>query len=101
MVRTPRHKLEGSAYAIHLQDALPSDFDLHTPDTFAHMVDELKRAKPLLAPGRFEEKEKTSGVNYNPQSILYDPLLRQYLNPVKHTYWDWMHNLVASGGRAK
>ena len=98
VVRTPRYRLEGSVYVKHLQDALPSDFALHTPDTFAHMVDELKRAKPLLAPGQFAQKEINYGVNYEPQSILYDPLLSQWLNPVKHTYWDWMHNLVASGG---
>eukprot|EP00959_Pyramimonas_sp_CCMP1952_P252206 5269801-Pyramimonas_sp.AAC.1 len=62
------------------------------------MVGELKRAKPLLARGRFAEQERTCGVNYNPQPILHEPLLNQYLNPVKHTYWDWMHCLVASGG---
>ena len=98
VVRTPRYKLAGSVYAKNLQGALPRDFDLHTPETFAHMVDDLESSYPLLAPGRFKDKEKASGVGYHPQSILHDPLLKRHLNPVKHTYWDWMHCLVASGG---
>lgn len=38
------------------------------------------------------------GVTYDVRSVFWDPYLAKFCNPADHTYWDWMHILVASGG---
>ena len=50
---------------------------------------------------RLEELGTACGINYDPDSIIFDKSLRSVINPIDHTYWDWMHGLVASGGVAQ
>ncbi len=57
-----------------------------------------------LVSGRKEELNKMGqiyGLQYSASDILWHPTLKQVVCPVRQTYYDWMHVLIASGGLAQ
>ena len=104
IVKTKRlEQLDGQTYCKHISLAQPSEFDLHTPASFSEMVDILETAhrQEGWSNTRLEELGKACGINYDPDSIIFDKSLRSVINPIDSTYWDWMRGLVASGGVAQ
>lgn len=80
----------------------PSQFDVHTTESFFQMCDLLEAVfSENMTPkqkAEFERLEKAYGLRYDVDGLLWDKYLRQYYNPPQHAYHDPMHVLVASGG---
>jgi hypothetical protein len=47
---------------------------------------------------KYASLEKSLGLNFSPDGIVFDRSLWRIFGPVSSTIWDWMHCLVASGG---
>ena len=45
--------------------------------------------------------EKNMGINFDPDSLIYDKSLRPFIAPVSSTFIDWMHTVCGSGGTAQ
>ena len=78
-----------------------SRFDEHTANSIREMVDHLRRAAGHMSKQSFARLEQMYGLVYNPQGVLWCEELQEICNPALHTYWDWMHILMASGGVAQ
>ena len=57
-------------------------------------------AHGIVTNGEFELMEKSWGISFNPDSVVYDIELRSIYSVPEHSYHDPMHVLVASGGVA-
>ena len=45
--------------------------------------------------------EKRCGVKYEPLGVVFEVPLKQIYGGPENFYFDWMHNLIASGGAAQ
>ncbi len=88
-------------YLVHYTCVDAAQFDLHTPETFREMARQLQEAYTAMSQKRFEKLEQCYGLKYVPLGVLWCEELQDICDPVSHTYWDWMHILMASGGIAQ
>ena len=75
----------------------PSRFMLHTKETLFETVDHLARESARLTKGEMAALEKNCGFNHAPAGALLSPDVRQHLDPVRSTSFDWMHNYLVGG----
>ena len=75
----------------------PSRFMLHTKETLFETVDHLARESARLTKGEMATLEKNCGFNHAPAGALLSPDVRQHLDPVRSTSFDWMHNYLVGG----
>ena len=95
----PQENLHGHEWLLHYSCSDRARFARHTPQTFQAMRDSL-----ALAVGNKKELNRLGqvyGLQYTASGILWHPTLKDLVCPVKQTYYDWMHVLVASGGVAQ
>ena len=78
-------------------DAQRSMFDRATDDEVAQAADMLRDIAAAGPRSRLEKAEKASGINYEPNSLLYEESLRSIVKPVSGWIRDWMHMLCVSG----
>jgi len=71
-----------------------------TPETLNAMADMLATEERTLSDAQFERLQKMCGITYDPSALLWTSA-RYAAKLPSTTYWDWMHNLVASGGVAQ
>ena len=74
-----------------------TDLVYHTNESYWEMVDYLRAQKLLLGVGKFQELEQLLGLNYDPDSLLFEDSLRHIVKPVDHCLRDWMHTFVSNG----
>ena len=96
-------KVEGNEYIKHISVAKPAEFDKHTRDSFFAAADAIQTlaAEVLAVPGRkaaLGRLEQAHGMKYNAHGIAFDPYCRTIFSPPMHSYCDWMHSTVGSGG---
>ena len=96
-----RVDLPDRGYLVHYTCTDSSRFDLHTADSFRTMAQNLKLEAGNLSKKDFERLEQSYGLVFDPLGILWCEDLGGIVNPVSHTYWDWMHILMACGGIAQ
>jgi hypothetical protein len=82
----------------HFAHAVPSQFKVHTRDTFFKAVDEVSRQREVLNKTKFEKLQKENGVTWCPDGLVMDTYMRKHFCPPLNTYWDPMHCLLASSG---
>ena len=70
---------------------------LHTKETLFETVDHLARESARLTKGEMAALEKNCGFNHAPAGALLSPDVRQHLDPVRSTSFDWMHNYLVGG----
>ena len=75
----------------------PARFVPHTNATVYEMVDRLAAARSTMAPEAFKALQTQFGINWNPHGLLFDPSIRDILDPVDHYIRDWAHTLVSNG----
>lgn len=85
-------------YFVSYKTAMPDEFDLHTDASFYSFCDHLSEQRSVLSDNEFEELQKNLGINYSPDSLLFDASLRPVFKPISSLFIDWMHTLVGSGG---
>ena len=72
--------------------------DYHTNESFYAMVDRLSGERERrVTKTQFKLLEKTLGLNYQPDGLLWDTRLRTVLRPVDNCIRDWMHTTVSGG----
>lgn len=83
-------------WLVHYACADRSKFAKHSSASYQAMRDHLES----LA-GNKKQLQKFGqvyGLHYEPRGLLWHASLRNLVCPAKHTMYDWMHCLVASGG---
>lgn len=96
----PKERVDGHGWLLHYSCSDRTRFAKHTSATFQQMRDHLT----TLASGRKEELNKMGqvyGLQYSASGVLWHPTLKQVVCPIRQTYYDWMHVLIASGGLAQ
>ena len=97
--RVPRtRRLPGPL--VHWSCGDTSRWILQTPGSLIEMADRLAEGKRTLCDAAFEKLEQRAGMVYNSDALLW-PNARFAAKLPLTTFWDWMHNLVASGGVAQ
>ena len=82
----------------HIAVALPHEFQQQTAETFFKKVDLAAGISQLgLSKGKMDELRKELGFTHTPNGLANSHQLRKYIDPIKSTYFDWMHSTVASG----
>ena len=83
----------------HIYDADYTKFKLRGNDEWKAIVDEIKQA---VSDGRnIEELEKSAGITYSPDGILFDPWAWEQINFPSCIYMDIAHCLLGSGSVAQ
>ena len=76
----------------------PSEFVRNTDASVFEKADQLHAAHQRgETPARLELMSTELGINYFPNSILFEPSMRCLYKPVTHYLRDWMHMLVSDG----
>ena len=94
-----RAQVQTNPWLVHYSCCFTNKFSKHTSSTFRDMRDRLEAVS-----GNKKECNRMGqafGLQFKQLGILWHPSLREMVCPVKHTYYDWMHVLVASGGVAQ
>ena len=86
------------AYFVHYASADVHRFDLHTPDTFAEAVQEVKLAAATGNKGLLAKAEQEQGIVFEPDSVAFDEDISKQANLPDSLLFDTMHNVCASGG---
>ena len=60
-------------------------------------IDTLAKKKNELTQHNFKLWEQAAGYNFEPQGLLFDKELREYVKPADHFLHDWMHCLLCNG----
>ena len=84
-------------YFKHIGVATAADFDCHTPASYFEQVDLLNAAHQEDG-ARASRLEKFMGMQYEPHGLDSDRYLRTVVDPIRGTFYDSMHTLVASSG---
>ena len=82
----------------HYKTAVPSQFDLHTRDSFFEDVDLVASQCGVLSKTKFEQLQKNKGITFCPGGLALDLNARKYTCAPLNTFWDPMHCTVASSG---
>ena len=61
---------------VHYASALPASFDYHDDASTWEMCDKLDRQVTVLNKGQFNKLQQAYGLNYDPDSLLWDIGLR-------------------------
>ena len=93
-----RMTVERGGYLVHYSWATPDEFDAHTDDSYRAMIATLTRTASQCPRQELFNLAQVFGINYDTNSILWDQDIMELTSPASGIYWDWMHNLVASGG---
>ena len=70
------------------------DCVLHTKASILAIVDGLRAAKGILGVGAFKAKEVAVGWNHANHGLLYDPVVRPFVDPPAQTIYDWPHSTL-------
>ena len=92
--------LRGSALVHHTS----SDFERLrplAPEELVAIWDELHAAKGTMSIREFEFLTMKKGFKYNPHGLQRSLHIRRVAEFPRGLLWDWMHNVVASGGIAQ
>ena len=75
----------------------------HTHESITAVADHLEAKAAELGPtaAAFKQLETRLGFTYSPEGLLWDRQMREIARVPECVYWDWMHNMVASGGYAQ
>lgn len=93
-----RTRPAANAYLVHFDSPEVDRFDLHTSDSFAAMVDDLKLQRRLMSSRDFQFREQVFGLVWNEDAIIFDEFCHSTCKFPQTVFYDWMHCLVASGG---
>ncbi len=92
-------EVEGD-YLVHFREADVTKFYRHTPARLNEMADSLLRSQGQTSQAKFRRAEQMYGLTYCANGVLWDVELRAVARFPHTVYWDWKHNLLASGGVA-
>lgn len=94
-----RENVAGHPWLVHFTCSDSSRFAKHSTTTFQQMRDGLE----LLAANKKEcdKMGQAYGLVYRKNGILWHGTLKHYVDPARHTFYDSMHVLLASGGLAQ
>ena len=98
VIGTDRYRPDLDDGFVHYKRATSKDIQPQTSEQLWEMADDLAAKKGVVSNAEFERLEKAYGITYDPASLLLDVQLRAHVRPVEHTFFDFMHNLLASGG---
>ena len=81
----------------------PASFMLHTDESLWQSADKLKAVAtdPLTTCARKEEVEKSEGLAWNADGLLWDRGLRQHVRPVSSYLDDWAHVFITTAPRTR
>ena len=85
-------------YFVHYTSADVHRFGLHTPDTFAEAVQDVKLAAATGNKGLLGKAEQEHGIVFEPDSVVFDGEMSKQANLPDCLRWDTMHNVCAIGG---
>ena len=89
---------EHSSYFVGQGCADFQKFDLHSDHSLWECVDALTAASESNCSKKdMEDLEKTLGVTFNPQGVLWHKSLRQFVKPISCTMWDFCHVWLVAG----
>lgn len=94
-----RETVSGHPWLVHFSCSDCSKFAKQSSSTFQEMRNNLESVA-------WNKKEcdrlgQAYGLVYKKNGILWHSSLRQYVDPVQHTFYDWLHVLLTSGGLAQ
>ena len=92
-------EVAGHAWLKHYSSCDKNQFVKHTPQSFQDMRDRL--ALFVGSKAEMNRMGQVFGLQYDARGILWHPTVGTRVCPVKHTFYDWMHILVTSGGIAQ
>ena len=69
-----------------------------TGEEFYKLVDRVAAAVGTMTKADFTRLEKATGINYNPDGVIFDLELRAFIDVIASTTFDWMHVFLCSGG---
>ena len=95
--KTSRSSVKRSPWARLHTCHVFSEFVLHTPGTIAAIVSKLREASTTYGAGQFKELQTSYGFTFEPESILFDDVLRPKVCPSTHAIYDYMHVLFVTG----
>jgi len=86
-----------SEYLVHLSCPFYSRFDLASDAEIWEKADKLSHSRVTNPKGQHRRLELLYGLTDNPQGILWDKDLRDYVKPATAITYDPMHALVSNG----
>ena len=87
-------------YLVHIFSTNYDKLDRHTPESFAAAVDQVRDAA-INRPAQLKIEQQSTGLKWDPDSLIFDPVWLAKLRPPECEFVDWMHHFVASGGLAQ
>ena len=87
-------------YLVHFSSTEYHRFQRHTSQSWLDLANDLEDTA-INHPAQLGMKEKSYGLKYEPESLMWDHEARLRLALPYAAYVDWMHTWVASGGVAQ
>ena len=75
----------------------PSKFVRQTKAGWLSIINHLQANWDTSTKARRERLETDLGINYDPDSLMYDGEMQAMIDPVRHYHRDWMHTLASKG----
>ncbi|CAL1165275.1 unnamed protein product [Cladocopium goreaui] len=98
-IGSKHNDLSDHDYFVSLDCSKFSDLDLHTDSSFREMADLLllHDRDPTMTKKKFGKLQQVLGLKYDKDTLLFQPDLKDLVQPISCTIWDWMHVLVSHG----
>ena len=90
------HAVSEDSYLQSIECADPRKFDLAT-DAEVYEAADLVKAASTTTKKALEATEVSTGNNWNPTGIMFDPVCRAIVRPCTGWLRDWMHMLAVAG----
>ena len=95
--KTVRASVFSDPWAVTHDEPNIRKFVMHTPDTLAKIIADLKHTAETRGGGALSALATAMGYSYEPHGILFDPYLFQLVEPTEHSIPDPMHVLYVNG----
>ena len=96
--RSGLHDSDDSGTLTSICEDDPAKFIMHNDSTLKETCRMLQSQKPILGPGAFTMLEKSVGINYREENILFSHwVLHDHIQPISMTMYDWMHCFMVGG----
>jgi len=98
-IGSKHNDLSDHDYFVSLDCSKFSDLDLHTDSSFREMADLLllHDRDPTMTKKKIGKLQQVLGLKYDKDTLLFQPDLKDLVQPISCTIWDWMHVLVSHG----
>ena len=86
---------------VHILSSEHERFDRHTSATMNELADYVKDVALHGSHAQLADAQKSSGIKFDMDGALWDPLVRRTIAPPMGNVPDWMHTWCSSGGIAQ